>query len=49
MSQPRVAVSFVCMGNICRSPTAEAVMRHLVRQAGLESAIEIDSAGTGAW
>jgi len=49
MSQPRIAVSFVCMGNICRSPTAEAVMRHLVRQVGLESAIEIDSAGTGAW
>jgi protein-tyrosine phosphatase len=49
MSQARVAVSFVCTGNICRSPTAEAVMRHLVRQAGLDGAIEIDSAGTGAW
>ncbi len=45
----RVAVSFVCMGNICRSPTAEAVMRHLVREAGLQDAIAIDSAGTGAW
>jgi len=44
-----VAVSFVCMGNICRSPTAEAVMCHLVREAGLEDAIAIDSAGTGAW
>ncbi|HEY5307765.1 MAG TPA: low molecular weight phosphotyrosine protein phosphatase, partial [Casimicrobiaceae bacterium] len=32
---PKVTVSFVCMGNICRSPTAEAVMRHLVREAGL--------------
>jgi protein-tyrosine phosphatase len=49
MSQARVAVSFVCAGNICRSPTAEAVMRHLVQEAGLDSAIEIDSAGTGAW
>jgi protein-tyrosine phosphatase len=49
MSQTRIAVSFVCMGNICRSPTAEAVMRHLVQQAGLDGAIEIDSAGTGAW
>ena len=44
-----VAVSFVCMGNICRSPTAEAIMRHLVREAGLSSAITADSAGTGAW
>lgn len=45
----QVAVSFVCMGNICRSPTAEAVMRHLVREVGLEHAIAIDSAGTGSW
>lgn len=37
---------FVCMGNICRSPAAEGVMRHLVSQAGLESQVEIDSAGT---
>jgi protein-tyrosine phosphatase len=36
----------VCMGNICRSPTAEGVMRHLVREAGLEDAMHIDSAGT---
>ena len=40
---------FVCLGNICRSPTAEAVMRHLVGQAGLEDRIEIESAGTGDW
>lgn len=45
----RAAVSFVCMGNICRSPTAEAVMHHLVHEAGLQDAIAIDSAGTGAW
>jgi hypothetical protein len=45
----RVALSFVCMGNICRSPTAEAVMRHLVSEAGLEGAITLDSAGTGEW
>jgi protein-tyrosine phosphatase len=43
------AVSFVCMGNICRSPTAEAIMRHLVREAGLDGALAVDSAGTGAW
>jgi protein-tyrosine phosphatase len=44
-----VRICFVCLGNICRSPTAEAVMRHLVRQAGLEAAIHIESAGTGDW
>jgi protein-tyrosine phosphatase len=42
-------VLFVCMGNICRSPTAEGVMRSLVREQGLEDRIEIDSAGTGGW
>jgi protein-tyrosine phosphatase len=40
---------FVCMGNICRSPTAEAVMRHLVGERGLTDDFELDSAGTGAW
>jgi protein-tyrosine phosphatase len=40
---------FVCLGNICRSPTAEGTMRALVREAGLEEEIEIDSAGTGSW
>jgi protein-tyrosine phosphatase len=44
-----VRILFVCMGNICRSPTAEGVMRALVREQGLEDAIEIDSAGTGDW
>jgi len=44
-----IALSFVCMGNICRSPTAEAVMRHLVRQAGVGHLVTVDSAGTGAW
>ena len=42
-------VLFVCLGNICRSPTAEGVFRHQVREAGLEDRIEIDSAGTGGW
>jgi protein-tyrosine phosphatase len=37
------------MGNICRSPTAEGVMRSLVREAGLEDEFVIDSAGTGGW
>jgi len=39
-------VLFVCTGNICRSPTAEAVFRHLVAQAGLAGQIMADSAGT---
>jgi protein-tyrosine phosphatase len=42
-------VLFVCLGNICRSPTAEGVMRRLVAEQGLEDEIEIDSAGTGGW
>jgi len=42
-------ICFVCMGNICRSPTAEAIMRKLVAEAGLAAKIEIDSAGTGGW
>lgn len=46
---PEARILFVCMGNICRSPTAEGVMRHLVREAGLEDEIVIDSAGTGNW
>lgn len=44
-----VAICFVCLGNICRSPTAEGAMRHQVAAAGLDGAIEIDSAGTGDW
>ena len=42
-------VCFVCMGNICRSPTAHAVFRKLVEEAGLADQIEIDSAGTHAY
>jgi protein-tyrosine phosphatase len=42
-------ILFVCMGNICRSPTAEGVMRALLREAGLDARIQVDSAGTGNW
>jgi len=42
-------VCFVCLGNICRSPTAEAVFEHLVADAGLAHEIEVESAGTGDW
>jgi protein-tyrosine phosphatase len=40
---------FVCLGNICRSPTGEGVMRHLVEEEGVSEFFEIDSAGTGSW
>jgi protein-tyrosine phosphatase len=42
-------VLFVCLGNICRSPTAEGVLRHKLREAGLQARVEVDSAGTGDW
>lgn len=40
---------FVCLGNICRSPIGEGVMRHLLREAGLAGAVEVDSAGTAGY
>lgn len=45
----RVSVLFVCMGNICRSPTAHAVFRKLVIDEGLDGVIHVDSAGTHAY
>ncbi|MBG8560914.1 low molecular weight phosphotyrosine protein phosphatase [Pseudomonas qingdaonensis] len=42
-------VLFVCLGNICRSPTAEGVLRHQLKLAGLEDQVEVASAGTGDW
>ncbi len=45
----RVKVLLICMGNICRSPTAHAVFRNLVQEHGLTELIEIDSAGTHAY
>lgn len=47
MSRPsKKAILFVCLGNICRSPSAEAVFRHLLKQEAPELQIEVDSAGT---
>ncbi len=42
-------ILFVCLGNICRSPTAEGVMRHKLRAAGLGDDVDVESAGTGGW
>jgi protein-tyrosine phosphatase len=44
-----VRLLFVCLGNICRSPTAEGVMRSLLADAGMAASVQLDSAGTGAW
>ncbi|MEQ9426068.1 MAG: low molecular weight protein-tyrosine-phosphatase [Cyclobacteriaceae bacterium] len=44
-----VRVVFVCLGNICRSPMADAVFKKMVVEAGLTSQIEVDSAGTAAY
>ena len=44
-----IKVLFVCMGNICRSPTAEGVVRVMVERAGLSDRVELDSAGTHGW
>lgn len=48
-AKPTVSLCFVCLGNICRSPTAEGVFAKLVAEAGLRDRVAIDSAGTGAW
>jgi len=48
-SQAVARVLFVCLGNICRSPTAHGVFASLVAQRGLSDQVEVDSCGTGAW
>lgn len=42
-------VLFVCLGNICRSPTGEGVLRSLLERRGLAHRVDVDSAGTGGW
>jgi len=49
MATKNVSILFVCMGNICRSPTAEGVFRHIVKQEGHDNWITTDSAGTHAY
>ena len=44
-----ISVLMVCLGNICRSPMAEGVFRHLLTEEGLNQRIRVDSAGTGSW
>ena len=45
----RISLLFICLGNICRSPAAQAVMQQMVDEAGLAGRFFIDSAGIGAW
>lgn len=45
----QINVLFVCLGNICRSPMAEAVFQQMVNEAGWQATFVIDSAGTGSW
>lgn len=49
MKQEKLKLLFVCLGNICRSPSAEAVMKKLVENAGLSDRIEVDSAGIAGY
>ena len=49
MARSEIAVLFVCLGNICRSPSAHGVFEKRVAEQGLASQIRIDSAGTGDW
>jgi len=48
-TRAKVSVLFICMGNICRSPTAEGVFRKIINEAGLDDSVHSDSAGTHAY
>src|SRR5437764_1006613 len=45
----RTRILFVCLGNICRSPLAEAIFVHLAKDRGVSDRFEVDSCGTGGW
>lgn len=46
MGKKKVKILFVCLGNICRSPLAEAIFKHKIRERGLENQVEVNSCGT---
>ena len=48
-NQKYISVLFVCLGNICRSPTAEAVFQNKIEKAGFGDCVKVDSAGTSGW
>ena len=45
----KISVLFVCLGNICRSPAAEAIFQSLINDKGISNQFSVDSAGTGSW
>ena len=45
----KISVLFVCLGNICRSPAAEAIFQNLIIDKGIDNQFRVDSAGTGSW
>ena len=45
----KTSLLFVCLGNICRSPAAEGIMRHITKEHMMEDYVDIDSAGIGSW
>lgn len=49
MTSPPYRICLVCLGNICRSPMAEVVLRHRLGKAGLKDRVQVESAGTGGW
>jgi protein-tyrosine phosphatase len=49
ITQEKTRVLFVCLGNICRSPTAHGVFENILEQRGMAHAVEVDSCGTGDW
>ena len=49
MSEPSLHVTFICSGNICRSPMAEKMFAHQISERGLSHAVRVTSAGTGDW
>ncbi len=49
MKKQDISLLFICLGNICRSPAAEGVMKHMIEQSDLPFDIAVDSAGIGGW